>query len=159
MNYEIEIRDIEPIRAAFIKYKGISKEANKFFPSVFKAIRGKVCGSPFFCYYKMDAESKMAEIELCVPTQETPNGNGVAVKDFPRIKALCTTHIGPYETLSNAYEAISKYARENNIILKMPFREVYIKGPGMLLKGNPDKYVTEILFPIKEEDLDESNHN
>lgn len=32
-----------------------------------------------------------------------------------------------------------------------PFREVFIKGPGMLIKGNPDKYITEIHFPIKEE--------
>ncbi|HBH0630399.1 TPA: AraC family transcriptional regulator, partial [Clostridioides difficile] len=33
-----------------------------------------------------------------------------------------------------------------------PWREVFIKGPGMLIKGNPDNYITEIIFPLKEEE-------
>ena len=152
MNYEIEIRDIEPIRVAFIKYKGIATEANKVFPNVFKSIRGKSNGAPFFCYYVMDQQTKIGEMELCVPTAETPNGNGVSVKNVPRIKAICVTHVGPYETMGHAYEAIDRYARENNLTLQPPFREVYIKGPGMVLKGNPNKYITEILFPIKEDE-------
>ncbi|WP_100489189.1 GyrI-like domain-containing protein [Sporolactobacillus pectinivorans] len=152
MDYQIELRDIEPIRAAFIKYKGIATQANKVFPNVFKSIQGKANGAPFFCYYVMDQKSKMGEMELCVPTAETPNGNGISVKEMPRIKAVCVTHIGTYETMNNAYVAIDHYSRENNLTLRPPFREVYIKGPGMFLKGNPKKYITEILFPIKEEE-------
>lgn len=152
MNYEIEIRDIEPIRVAFIKYKGIANEANKVFPSVFKSIRGKSNGAPFFCYYIMDQQTKIGEMELCVPTAETPNGNGITVKNMPRIKAICVTHVGHYDTMGHAYEAINRYAREKNLTLQTPFREIYIKGPGMILKGNPNKYITEILFPIKEEE-------
>lgn len=150
MNYQIEIRDIESIRVAFMKYKGIVAEASKVFPNVFKSIHGKVNGAPFFCYYEMDEATKMGEMELCVPTTETPNGNGISVKNMPRIKAVCITHVGSYETMRYAYEAINRYAKENNLTLQPPFREVYIKGPGMLLKGNPNKYITEILFPIKE---------
>lgn len=29
-------------------------------------------------------------------------------------------------------------------------REVYIKGPGMFLKGNPDNYITELIFPLED---------
>ena len=152
MNYQIEIRDIEPIRVAFIKYKGIATEANKVFPNVFKSIQGKANGVPFFCYYVIDQETKMVEMELCVPTAETPNGNGITVKNMPRIKSVCATHVGSYETMGNAYKAIDRYARENSLTLQPPFREVYIKGPGMFLKGNPQKYITEILFPIKGEE-------
>lgn len=159
MNYQIEIRDMEPIRVAFIKYKGIVTEANKVFPNVFKSIQGRANGAPFFCYYVMDQKLKMGELELCVPTAETPKLNGIEVKEMPRIKAVSVTHVGPYETLHNAYDAIESYARENNLILQHPFREVFIKGPGMLLKGNPKKYITEILFPIKEEEEDVSNCN
>jgi effector-binding domain-containing protein len=83
MNYEIEIKAVEPIRAAVMRYKGVASEASKVFPNVFKAIK--------------------------------------------------------------------RYAVENNLTLELPFREVYIKSPGMLLKGNPNKYITEILFPLKEE--------
>lgn len=69
---------------------------------------------------------------------------------MPRIKAVCVTHIGSYETLNNAYAEIDRYTAENGLQLMSPFREVFIKGPGMMLKGNPEKYVTEILFPIQE---------
>lgn len=151
MNYQIQIKDIEPIRVAFMKYRGVVTKANKVFPNVFKSIRGKANGAPFFCYYVMDPKSKIGELELCVPTLETPNDNGITVKETPRIKAVCVTHIGPYETMNLAYDAINHYAQQNNLTLHPPFREVYIKGPGMFFKGNPNKYITEIIFPIKEE--------
>lgn len=151
MKYTIEIKDIEPIRVAYMKYKGIATEANRVFQNVFKAIRGKSNGTPFFNFISMNSETKIGEIELCVPTAEIPTGNGVEVKEIPRVKAVCVTHIGSYETLDTAYIAIDKYAADNKLKLLPPFREVYIKGPGMFLKGNPDKYITEIIFPIEEE--------
>lgn len=151
MEYIIEIRDIEPIRVASLRYKGIATEANKVFPNVFKSIKGKTNGAPFFCYYEMNPETKMGEMDLCVPTEETPTASGIEAKEMPRIKAVCITHIGSYETLYKAYGAIDQYAMEHNLKLQSPFREVFIKGPGMLLKGNPNQYITEILFPIWEE--------
>lgn len=150
MNYNVEIRDIEPVRAAVMRYKGIATGANKVFPNVFKSIQGKANGAPFFCYYIMNQKTKIGEMDLCVPTSENPNGNGVSVKEMPRIKAVCVTHIGSYETIQCAYEAIDRYAQEKNLTLQPPFREVFIKGPGMLIKGNPEKYITEIQFPLKE---------
>ena len=151
MQYQIEIRETPPVRVAYMKYKGIATEANRVFPNVFKSIRGKVNGAPFFSYLSMNPETKQGEMELCVPTAETPIGNGIEVKEMPRIKAVCVTHVGSYETLSFAYAAIDKYAADNGLLLTPPFREVFIKAPGMFLKGNPDKYITEIQFPIKEE--------
>ena len=151
MNYEVEIRDIEPIRIVFMRYKGFVTEANKVFPNVFKSIRGKSNGAPLFCYYSMNPETKYGELDLCVPTAETPIGNGIKVKELPRIKALCITYVGSYETMQGAYAAIDSYAAEHGIQIQPPFREVFIKGPGMFSKGNPDKYITEIVFPIREE--------
>ena len=139
MSYHMEIKEIEPIRIAFMRYKGLSDQANKVFPNVFKSISGRSNGAPFFCYYKMNPDTKYAEMELCVPTEE-----------IPKVRALCTTHTGPYETLGNAYAAMEQYVKERNWKVQMPFREVYTKGPGMLLKANPQKYVTEIIFPICE---------
>jgi effector-binding domain-containing protein len=150
MNYVVGIKDIEPVRVAAMCYKGIVTEASRVFPNVFKAINGKANGAPFFCYHAINQETKIGEMELCVPTAETPNGNGVSVKDMPRIKAVCVTHVGSYETMQYAYEAIDRYVQEKNLTLQPPFREVFIKGPGILIKGNPNKYITEILFPLKE---------
>lgn len=154
MKYNIKIKEIGPIRVAFIKYKGEILKANKVFPNVFKAISGKVNGAPFFCYYEINQETGISKMDLCVPTNETPNINGIEVKEIPRIKVVCTNHTGPYKNMKVAYEAIENYARENKLKLKMPCREVFIKGPGMIFKGNPKNYITEILFPIEEEQND-----
>lgn len=151
MNHHIEIREIEPVRVAYIKYRGLATEANKVFFNVFKAVKGKTSGAPLFNYISMNSQSKIGTIELCVPTQELLQGSGIEIKEIPRIKVLCLSHVGSYENLKLAYDIINKYAVENKIILVSPFREVFIKGPGMILKGNPEKYITEIQFPIKEE--------
>lgn len=148
MDCQIEIRNIEPTRVAFLHYKGVTTEANKFFSSVFKSIQGKANGAPFFYYYTINPKTKIGEIDLCVPTEQNPLGYGIEVKEIPAIKAICATHTGSYNTLHKAYEAIDQYAAEHNLQLQPPFREVYIKGPGMFLKGNPDKYITEVLYPI-----------
>lgn len=86
MNYQIEIREVEPVRVAFMKYKGFAPAANKVFSNVFKAIRGKTNGAPFFAYYSMNPETQTGEMELCVPTEENPVGNGIEVKKLPRIE-------------------------------------------------------------------------
>lgn len=150
MRYQVEIKSVEAMRVAYTKYKGEVKRANKVFPSVFKAIRGNSNGAPFFTYYSMNLETKEGELELCVPTEAEPEIKGIEVKVMPRVKALSVTHIGPYETLGEAYATLQTYALQNGIRLVLPYREVYIKGPGMMLRGNPEKYITEILYPIEE---------
>ncbi len=149
MEYKIEVRDIEPTRVAFLHYQGHATDANKFFPGVFMSVQGKASGAPFISFHVMNPETKMGEMDLCVPTEEKPSGNGIELKETPRIKAVCAVHTGPYETLFQAYKAIDKYAAENKLELQPPFREVYIKGPGMLFKGKAEKYITEVVFPIK----------
>jgi effector-binding domain-containing protein len=150
MDYKIEIKYIEAITVAAMRYKGNVTEAAKYFPNVFKAIKGKSNGAPFFCYHMVDQKTGMGEMELCVPTAEIPKGNGVTLKDLPRAKVVCLTHIGPYNTLPMAYEAMHRYIQENDLSIQSSWREVFIKGPGLIIKGNPNKYITEILFPLKE---------
>lgn len=150
MTYKIEIRNIEPVRVAYLAYQGDIRKASKVFPTVFKSIKGSVNGAPFFHYLEMNPITKIANMELCVPTDEIPSNPAIHIKEFPTMKALCTTHIGPYDTLVNAYEAINSYAMKNNIQLDSQFREVYVKGAGMIFKGNPKMYITDIAILIVE---------
>lgn len=36
----------------------------------------------------MNPETQTGEMELCVPTEENPVGNGIEVKKLPRIRAV-----------------------------------------------------------------------
>ena len=150
MNYEIKIRDIEPVLAATLRFRGKHKEAGKHFPDIYKALKGQSSGSPFFCYYNKEYQ-ETADIELCVPVSEKKELKGIIIKELPRIKAVSTVHTGSYETIRYAYQALTEYITEKKLETELPVREVYIKGPGMFFKGNPDKYITEIIIPLKEQ--------
>ncbi len=43
-----------------------------------------------------------------------------------------------------SYAKIIEYIQGRNYEILLPVREVYIKGPGMIFRGNPKKYLTEI---------------
>lgn len=151
MNYEMSIVEIEEQLVASISFQGTYQTCSDYFPKLFKIIKNKVNGYAFNMYY--DGEYKEeATIESCVPIKERIISKDIEIKTLPKIKALKTTHVGNYSQLSLAYKALMDYAKLNNIELNVPTREVYIKGPGMFMKGNPDKYVTEIYIPINEKD-------
>lgn len=148
MKYEISIETIDEQLIAYIPFLGHYENCSEYFPKLFKAGKSKVCGAPFNMYY--DGEYKEeATIESCIPIKERFQAKDIYIKTLSKSKVLKTTHIGKYEQLSYAYKAIIDYAKENKIELSIPSREYYLKGPGLFMKGNPDKYITEILIPIK----------
>ncbi|MCG8653381.1 MAG: MerR family transcriptional regulator, partial [Pirellulales bacterium] len=52
----------------------------------------------------------------------------------------------PYQQLNRSYEIPLQYAKDRQPEFQCPTREVYHKGPGMIFRGNPQKYLTEIQF-------------
>ncbi|WP_238881891.1 MerR family transcriptional regulator [Clostridium sp. YIM B02551] len=151
MNYTIKTKDIEPILVASIRYKGKYKDVGKYIGKLYKIVKGNVNGAPFNCYYDSEYKEE-ADIELCLPTSKVVSNNDINSRQLPKVKALCTTHIGDYENLNMAYKALLDYAKENRLKCLTPSREIYVKGPGMIFKGNPNKYITEIIIPIEEEE-------
>jgi DNA-binding transcriptional MerR regulator len=148
VDYKIEIKDILAVKVATIRYVGKYNEVGKSFSKIYKALKGDTNGNPFNCYY--DGEFKEeADIEACVPTAKQVCDSEIIIKVLPQIRAISTTHVGTYESINLAYKAIFDYAQENNISCKVPSREIYIKGPGMIFKGNPNNYITEVIIPIE----------
>ena len=148
MNYEIEIKEFEAVNVASIRFKGAYTDVGKHFRTIFKSVKDKAHGAPFNCYYD-DEYQEVADMELCVPIRGTVTGKEIVLKTMPSMKALCTTHKGSYESLNFAYKALLDYAEENGIECKLPSREIYHKGPGMIFKGNPNNYLTEIAIPTE----------
>lgn len=148
MIYNIEMKEFEEMTVAAIRYKGRYSDVGKYIGTIYKEARGKTFGEPFCCYYDEDFKEE-ADIELCVAVKGPVAGSNICCKKLPKIKAICTTHVGSYENLSLAYKAMLDYASEHSLEYKLPSREIYHKGPGMIFRGNPNKYVTEIVMPIE----------
>lgn len=147
-NYVITIEDIAPVTVAGLRIKDAYHQIGKYMPKLFKEVGNDAAGNVFNCYYDEDCV-EIADIEICVPVRRMISGNGVTSRRLPAIKAVCTTHYGSYDTLKYAYKELFKYVNEKEIHLLTPSREEYIKGPGMIFKGNPEKYITKIILPFE----------
>jgi effector-binding domain-containing protein len=63
-------------------------------------------------------------------------------------RCVALLHKGPYQEMGHSYAKIMAYIKEHHYEVIMPTREVYLKGPGMIFKGNPKNYLTEIQMVI-----------
>lgn len=149
MDYKIEEKVIPAITVASIRFKGKYSDVGKYIGEIYKAVKNCSAGAPFNCYFDMEFKDE-ADIELCVPTTQLISDHTVSAKKLPAVKAICTVHRGSYEKLNLAYKALLDYAGEHHLNCLTPTREVYLKGPGMIFKGNENNYLTEIILPYEE---------
>ena len=84
-----------------------------------------------------------------MPVRQGKRLDGVSLRELPRARCVSLLHKGPYDELGRSYAKLLKYVKERGYSIEMPTREVYIKGPGMIFKGNPRNYLTEIQFPLR----------
>lgn len=147
MNYQVEIREIESVRVAYMTHKGQVTEASALFPAVFRSVGGKINNIPFFIYHEMDAQTLQGIVDVCEPTAEEPDNPAVKTKVVPGVRALVTQHIGPYDTAYLAYQAINQYATANGHKLASPSREIFVKGPNT--EENPANFVTMVAVPVQ----------
>ena len=149
MSYEITKKEINPILVATIRYQGKYKDVGNYMGELYKAVKGNAEGAPFCCYYDTEYREE-ADIELCIPVKKNVTDGRVGSKTLPGVKAISTIHHGSYSGLNQAYKVLMDYGNENHIKLLTPSREIYIKGPGMVFKGNENNYITEIILPYEE---------
>jgi effector-binding domain-containing protein len=79
-----------------------------------------------------------------MPVRERKDVAGISVRELPGGQCMSLVHQGPYDQLFRSYARIFEYINDQKYTVIVPTREVYLKGPGMIFKGNPKKYLTEI---------------
>ncbi len=148
-DFEVEQRDIDTILVASIRWKGSYDQCGERFATLYKKMGRVSCGKPMNLYYDEGYKESDADIETCLPIRKGKDVDGITVKELEGGKALTLIHKGPYDQIGRSYEKISNYAGAQGMKLKAPGREIYVKGPGMIFKGNPKNYLTEIQFLLE----------
>ncbi len=149
-DYVFEEKTILDTLVASIRYNGCYDEMGPYISELFRVIKGNAIGPVTTLYYDNCFKEEAADIEICVAVKKPMTGKDVAALNLEGGKFITTVHVGPYETLCEAYEAMGNYIKEKGLAVELPSREVYVKGPGVFLKGNPQKYETEIMYRIKD---------
>ena len=173
MKVEIKGYDLstEPHISSFSKQKVIIAQA-KGKPA---EISGKCIGALYQVYFKLKFKGKKMEPPRgrWPVTLNTPENQWTAVFALPIPEEITTLpevknlpvevkigyweygqtaemlHKGPYEKEMITTEAMKKYIAENGFEIAGTHEEIYIKGPGMFGKGNPENYKTIIRYPVK----------
>jgi effector-binding domain-containing protein len=102
-------------------------------------------GPPFVIYHAFGPAGTDAEV--CVPVATLVSAtDGVQSRIIPAMTVARTIHIGPYEALGSAYDAVIEWIRGRGFELAGPMRERYLNGPGDNV--SPAEYQTEVEIPV-----------
>jgi DNA-binding transcriptional MerR regulator len=145
----IQERDIETVLVAGVRMKGFYTDCGKGFATLGKKLGRQIAGKPLCLFYDGEYREGDANFEPCMPIRKLIASNGITVHELPAAHCVTLMHHGPYEDLKSSYAKVLKHVNEHGYKVTLPTREVYIKGPGMIFRGNPKNYVTEIQIPVE----------
>lgn len=151
--YAVEEKVLEPVRIAGVRMKGHYSECGRGFGRIGRSFGRHVCGKPMLLHYDAEYKEADADFEACMPVRPSATGakaaDGITVRDLPGGRCVSLLHRGPYDQLGRAYAEAFRYVKDKGYAVTLPTREVYHKGPGMIFKGNPKNYLTEIQLPVE----------
>jgi DNA-binding transcriptional MerR regulator/effector-binding domain-containing protein len=145
----IGIKQCDEELAATIRYRGKYSDCGIHLGRLYQAVGGAVKGKPFALYHDNEYQEDNADIEVGVPVRKPVTADGMECKSIQGGKVAFTIHRGAYETLSASYGRLMEYVKEANMKSYPPIREIYLQGPGMIFRGNPKQYLTEIRMPVE----------
>lgn len=148
--FEVQEKTVEAMLIAGVRMTGRYSDCGKGFGKIGRRFGRVICGKPFLLHYDTEYHETDADFEACMPIKRGESQDGISVRSIDGGRCVSLLHKGPYEELGRSYEAVFHYGKENKLKFDRPSREVYIKGPGLILKGNPKKYLTEIQLMIAE---------
>jgi effector-binding domain-containing protein len=151
MSYQCELKQ-QPARPALSVR---THAAVQDLPTLFGKIYGGIMqylgelgeqptGMPFAAYYNMDMQNLDVEIGFPV-ARKLAGKDEIQASEFPGGKLASVMHIGPYDQVGPAYEALTQWVKDHGYQATGVAYELYYSGP----ETPPQEIRTEIMFPLK----------
>ncbi|PKN81381.1 MAG: hypothetical protein CVU47_06945 [Chloroflexi bacterium HGW-Chloroflexi-9] len=106
--------------------------------------KGATPGMPMMIVRDM-GPPMLLEIAIAV-TPETPGDGDILASALPAGDVVTTLHIGPYDTIGAAYEAVFAYAGQHGRQPAGAPYETYLTDPDT--EPDPAKYRSEVCLPV-----------
>lgn len=90
------------------------------------------------------------DLEAIAPVSapvEVDGGGRIKSGELPGGRAATTVHVGPYETISDSYDALHEWIGEQGLEAIGACWEVYLTDPTEV--SDPSQIRTEIFWPVK----------
>ena len=152
MAYEMEVRTLQSQPVASIRVTTtpaeIGSTLGQLLPEIWRHLEKlgvHPAGPPFARYHAHDAGQVDLEAGLPVPGP-IAGDERIAAGELPAGEVVTTWHVGPYDTLSRAYEAVEAWIKERGREPAGAPWEVYWTDPGEV--PDPNEWKTELLWPV-----------
>lgn len=102
-------------------------------------------GPPFVGYHNMDMQD--LDLEIGFPFPQSLSGEGeIQSGELPGGRAAECLHVGPYDKIAAAYDALQKWLNDNALTPTGIAYEFYLNDPQTT---PPEKLETQVVFPLK----------
>lgn len=152
MSYEVQVVELPEQPAAVVRahvaHDGIAAFLGPAFGEVMAAVgtqHAQVAGPPFGRYRPTDDGGWDIEAGFPVTAAISEQGR-VHLAYLPGGRAARTLHVGEYQALGAAYEAVTKWLIDNGFVAAGEPWECYLDGPEV---ASPR---TEVYFPFRDAD-------
>ncbi|MCP4499654.1 MAG: MerR family transcriptional regulator [Deltaproteobacteria bacterium] len=147
--FKVEEKNVDDILIVGIRGKGVYEDSGERFSKLGRLAGRHMKGAPLNLFYDAEYKAEDADFESCFVVKKKVEHDDVECRVLPGGRCLSLIHKGAYDTVGRSYAALFQAIREQGLEPQLPSREVYVKGPGMIFKGNPAKYLTEIQVLVR----------
>ena len=153
MDYPITTRDVPDQLVVFVRGLTTREELPAFLGAAFDRIIGELThhgsapnGETLVIHHEFGPDR--IDCEGCVPVAPDAVVSGELWRRIvPAATVAETLHVGPYDGLARAYDAVAAWIRDHGLTEAGPARERCLEGPG---EEVPEAdYRTRIAFPVE----------
>ena len=148
MTYTVRERQVGRRRVATIRetipMSMIGKELSAGYGEIAEASEAAnetLQGTPFAVYHEVDPNE--VDVELGFPVTGEVNDGRVHTTTMEACRVASTLHVGPYDAVGPAYEALLRWIEEHDHTIAGPPRETYLNDP-----TTGDEPQTEVQLPF-----------
>ena len=151
MEYQCELKEQAAQPALSVRTHAAVQDLPALFGKAYGAIMQYLAelgeqpvGMPFAAYYDMNMQNM--DVEIGFPVGRPLAGKGeIQASEFPGGKLASVMHIGPYDQMGPAYDALTQWTKAQGYEATGVAYELFYSEP----ETPPMEIRTEIMFPLK----------
>jgi effector-binding domain-containing protein len=153
-NYEVVLKQVESQHVAAIRDTVPTyKDQAPLWGELYSALgpnHTQFAGPCITVYYDEGYKERDVDLEVCQPMRGAiPVAGRVTARELPGATMAAVIHHGPYTTIGEAYNSLTRWLEGNGYRIAGPAREVNLQPPAQAGVQTDPNTVTEVQFPVE----------